>query len=107
MGAARLGGAETKPLGNGRDQAFRAVRGGRANFGVSVRPLGMLAAASELPWEGCPHSSWGSAARSQPGGNRTQGLSPQATPPSHQRTHAFPPASPRFPAARGGASCPR
>lgn len=34
MGAAR----ETKPLGNGRDQAFPAARGGRANIGVSVRP---------------------------------------------------------------------
>lgn len=93
---------ETKPLGNGRDLALpaavraraRGVRGGgvqgeHRGFRPPTRDARGSEAASQLPWEGCPYSSSGaSVARSQPGGNRTCCLWPQAAPLSRQPMRA-------------------
>lgn len=96
MGAARLGGAEDLTVGEWEGPSVPGCARGQGKhrgFRPPTRDARGCTAASQLPWEGCPHSSRGSAARSQPGGNRTRGLSPQATPPSRLPSRAFPPAS--------------
>lgn len=46
MGATRLGGAGDQTVGEWEGpSAPGGARGGRANFGVSIHPLGMLAGA--------------------------------------------------------------
>lgn len=107
MGAARLGGAGDQTVGEWEGPSVPGRARGQGKHRGFRPPTRDARGCIRASVGGVPALQGGSAARSQPGGNRTQGLSPQATPPSHQRTHAFPPASRRFPAARGGASCPR
>lgn len=113
MGAARRGGAGGQTVGEWEGPSVPGCvrgQGEHRGFRPPTRDARGCVAASQFPWEGFPHSSRGSAARSQPGGNRTRGLSPQATPPSRQPKRAFPSPPPGAsrqlgagPAARGDA----
>lgn len=88
MGAARLGGAGDQTVGEweGPSGPGRAGRGEGKHRGF--RPPTRDARSARLHHSfrgrGSRTPAEGSAARSQPGGNRTRGLSPQATPLSRQ-----------------------